>query len=87
MLEKKDERSYGAMREELIENLLFYDWSSEGAKMNKTFLILLDAYLGSELCDSADPDARQEIAFHLVILHGAIENLQHLSLLKLQKTA
>lgn len=72
---------------ELIENLLFYDWSSECCKINRTFLLLLDAYLGSEMCESANPEARQEIAFHLVMIHETIEKLKQLELLNTKKTA
>lgn len=85
MFEMKDDRSF--TQDELIKNLLFYDWSSEGEKINKTFLILLNAYLGSEPCDSAEPGDRQEIAFHLVILQETIKRLKHLEILNIKKTA
>lgn len=79
MLDKKDDCScHSCRKDELIEELLFYDWSLEALNISRTFLLLLNAYLGSEDCDSANPETRQEVAFHLVMMQNTIEKLQQL---------
>lgn len=85
MLDKQDKCACHTCRQnELVEELLFYDWSIEGSKINKTFLLLLNAYMGSDGCDSSTPEARQETAYHLVMMQDTIEKLQQLQLLILQ---
>ena len=85
MLDKQDVSS--PTQDELIKNLLFYDWVEEFAPIRKTFLVLLNAYLGSDKCENADPEARQEIAFHILVLDDTIEKLKQLQSLIAKKTA
>lgn len=83
---KQDECSIPARgKDELIAELLYYDWSQLGTQTRQCLMYLLTVFLGSDDCTDAEPEKRQEIAYHVRMLFELTEKLEALE--KTVKTA